>query len=140
MILMARNKPSVSGPTETVSRGRFLLGHLLMVGVGLYGGFIQAGVGFLLMAVLYRVMGIDLVRVNMHKVFIAATFNLAALLIFHSRGLVLWQVGMALALGQAAGGWIGSHLSVSKGEKLIKRVMYVALIAMAAKLLLSNSG
>jgi uncharacterized membrane protein YfcA len=106
-----------------------------MIFVGLYGGFIQAGVGFLLMAALHQVMGLDLVRVNMHKVFIVGAFTLAALAVFVVSGNVLWIPGLALAVGNSAGGWIGSHLSISKGETFIRRVLYVALIAMAVKLL-----
>jgi uncharacterized membrane protein YfcA len=123
--------------TETTgpSRRQIILGHLAMVGVGFYGGFIQAGVGFLLMAALNRVLGLDLVRVNMHKVFIVGFFTLAALIIFAARGQVLWIPGLALAVGNSIGGWIGSQLSVLKGENWIRTALYVALFLMAIKLL-----
>lgn len=117
------------------SRRQLILGHLAMVVVGFYGGFIQAGVGFLLMAALHRVLGLDLVRVNMHKVFIVGFFTLAALIIFASRGQVLWIPGLALAVGNSIGGWIGSQLSVLKGESWIRNALYVALLLMAIKLL-----
>jgi hypothetical protein len=55
-----------------------------MFGAGCWGGFIQIGVGFILMPILHRVMGLDLVRTNMHKVFIALSYNLVALAIFAS--------------------------------------------------------
>ncbi|MDF1825501.1 MAG: sulfite exporter TauE/SafE family protein [Verrucomicrobiales bacterium] len=117
------------------SRQQLILGHLAMVGVGFYGGFIQAGVGFLLMAALHRVLGLDLVRVNMHKVFIVGMFTFAALIIFAARGQVLWLPGLALAVGNSLGGWIGSRLSVLKGENWIRNALYVALLFMAIKLL-----
>tara|TARA_R110000850_G_scaffold217214_2_gene342926 strand:+ start:3416 stop:4201 length:786 start_codon:yes stop_codon:yes gene_type:complete len=117
------------------SRRQLILGHLAMVAVGFYGGFIQAGVGFLLMAALHRVLGLDLVRVNMHKVFIVGFFTLAALIIFAARGQVLWIPGLALAVGNSIGGWIGSQLSVLKGDRWIRTVLYVALFLMAIKLL-----
>ncbi len=118
-----------------ISRARLLLGHLCLVGVGFYGGFIQAGVGFLLMAALHQGMGMDLVRVNMHKVFIVGVFTLAALLVFAARGQVWWLPGLALAAGNSIGGWIGSQISVKKGERWIRAVLYATLIAMAVKLL-----
>ncbi len=121
--------------SEPIPRGRLVLGHLCLVVVGFYGGFIQAGVGFLLMAALHQGMGMDLVRVNMHKVFIVGVFTLAALVVFAARGQVLWIPGLALAVGNSLGGWIGSQLSVKKGEKWIRAVLYVTLIAMAVKLL-----
>jgi len=118
-----------------LSRRRLILGHLAMVVVGFYGGFIQAGVGFLLMAALNRVLGLDLVRVNMHKVFIVGFFTLAALIIFAARGQVMWIPGLALAIGNSIGGWVGSQLSVLKGENWIRTALYLALFLMAIKLL-----
>ena len=122
-----------TGP-EPISRGRLVLGHLCLVGVGFYGGFIQAGVGFLLMAALHQGMGLDLVRVNMHKVFIVGVFTLAALIVFAARGQVWWIPGLALAVGNSIGGWIGAQISVKKGERWIRIVLYLTLIAMAVKL------
>lgn len=114
---------------------RMLLGHFCIVGVGFYGGFIQAGVGFLLMAVLHNVMRLDLVRVNMHKVFVVGFYTAAALAVFVWTGNVLWIPGIALAIGNSIGGWIGSHLSVKKGEAFIRKILYVTLTAMAIRLL-----
>jgi len=127
----ATKEAETTGP----SRRQLILGHLAMVAVGFYGGFIQAGVGFLLMAALHRVLGLDLVRVNMHKVFIVGFFTFAALIIFAARGQVLWIPGLALAVGNSIGGWIGSQLTVLKGENWIRNALYVALFLMAIKLL-----
>ncbi len=138
LVLMAtgpKHSPAVA-TTRPLTRGRLVLGHGLMVLAGVYGGFIQAGVGFILMAILHRVMGLDLVRVNMHKVFIVGVYTIVALAIFAARGNVLWSTGLVLAVGMAMGGWVGSHVAVGKGEKLIRIVLNVALVALAAKLLL----
>jgi uncharacterized membrane protein YfcA len=118
------------------SRSRLIAGHICMIGVGFYGGFIQAGVGFLLMAVLNHVMHVDLVRVNMHKVFIVGIYTIAALVVFVRSGNVLWIPGIALAIGNSLGGWIGSQLSITRGEKFIRRTLYVALLGMSLKLII----
>lgn len=139
LIVMATGRKSKPVSTEnepSLSAARNLvLGHVLMVGAGFWGGFIQVGVGFLVMPILYRVMGLDLVRVNMHKVFIALVFSTVALAVFASQVDIRWDIGAALAAGNALGGWFGAHSTVQNGEKLIKPVFYVALIAMAVKLL-----
>ena len=111
-----------------------VLGHLCMLGIGFYGGFIQAGVGFVLMASLHNVMSLDLVRVNMHKVFVVGAFAFVALIVFAVDGKVLWIPGIALALGTTAGGWIGSHLTVTRGEGFIRKVLVVTLAVMAVRL------
>jgi uncharacterized membrane protein YfcA len=112
-----------------------VLGHILMIGAGFWGGFIQVGLGFLVMPILHRVMGIDLVRVNMHKVFIALIISIAALAIFAASVPIVWKAGLALAVGNAAGGWVGASSSMKGGEALIKRVFYACLIGIVIKLL-----
>ncbi|MGB0583249.1 MAG: sulfite exporter TauE/SafE family protein [Limisphaerales bacterium] len=136
MIWKERSKKTATENKETQQPPRLLLGHLCIIAVGFYGGFIQAGVGFLLMAVLHNVMRLDLVRVNMHKVFVVGVYTAAALVVFVMTGNVLWIPGIALAIGNSIGGWIGSHLSVKKGEPFIRKVLYLALGAMAVKLLI----
>lgn len=136
MLIMAFEKKSelVEPRTDTKPRN-LLLGHLLMVGVGCFGGFIQIGVGFIIMPVLYRVMGLDLVKVNMHKVFIVAAYTIAALIIFASLVEIYWLLGICLALGNSIGGWLGAHISVTRGERLIKIVLNIVLTCFIIKLL-----
>lgn len=123
-------------PADNTGKARNLvLGHILFVGAGFWGGFIQIGVGFLMMPILNRVMGLDLVRTNMHKVFVALVFSFVALGVFASQVKIEWGLGFALAAGYALGGWLGAHSAVMKGETLIKRVFYLAIAAMAVKLL-----
>lgn len=121
--------------THTDKPRNLILGHVLIVGAGFWGGFIQIGVGLIMMPILNRVMGLDLVRVNMHKVFIALMFSFVALSVFASQVKIEWALGAALAAGYAIGGWLGASSAVVRGEALIKRVFYLALIAMAVKLL-----
>lgn len=135
-VVMATDKRTAETPRAEGGPSRNLaLGHLLMVGAGFWGGFIQIGVGFLLMPILYRVMGLDLVRVNMHKVFIALVFSVVALAVFAAKVDIAWQAGVALALGNAIGGWAGAHSTISRGAPFVKFAMYAMLAAMAAKLL-----
>ena len=145
MIIMALDKkkpkaakadPGAPEPEpEPMTRNQLIAGHALMVLVGLYGGFIQAGVGFILMAVLHRVMGLDLVRVNMHKVFIVGAYTIVAIAMFARSGNIIWGYGLILAATMSAGGWIGSHVAVTKGEGAIRAVLNVTLVLLIIKLL-----
>ena len=106
-----------------------------MVAVGFYGGFIQAGVGFLLMASLYHLMRLDLVRVNMHKIFIVFIYTIPALLIFFLTQNVDLKFGLTLAAGNALGAWWSAKFSVKKGERVIRIILMVAILLMSLKLL-----
>lgn len=134
MIIMATDKGKAAVDPAGAPRN-VMLGHGLMVFAGIWGGFIQVGVGFLMMPILHRVMGLDLVRVNMHKVFIALVFSVVALGVFAARVPIDWFAGGALAVGNAIGGWIGANTAVSRGETIIRKALMVALTGMIIKLL-----
>lgn len=136
MLLMATGHDRVQADGGAAQARNQVPGHLLMVAAGFWGGFIQIGVGFILMPILHRVMGLDLVRVNMHKVFIVLVFTIVALAVFASRLELLWWTGVGLAVGNSIGGWLGAHTTVRRGEKLIRRVLYLTLGAFIIKLLL----
>ncbi|MCG7907094.1 MAG: sulfite exporter TauE/SafE family protein [Candidatus Thiodiazotropha taylori] len=135
MILMATGHDKIK-PSGGESKAKNLFaGHLLMVGAGFWGGFIQIGVGFILMPILHRVLGLDLVRVNMHKVLIVLVYTIVALGIFAANLELMWWIGISLAIGNSIGGWLGAHTTITHGEGLIRRVLYLALSAFIIKLL-----
>jgi uncharacterized membrane protein YfcA len=109
--------------------------HLAYFALGVYSGFIQAGVGFLLIAALTRLGGLDLVRTNAVKVFTVFFLQIVALVVFQQAGQVLWLPGLVLGLGTMAGGWVGSQVQMDRGEVWVRRFLVVTLIAFAAKLL-----
>ncbi|MEJ2591143.1 MAG: sulfite exporter TauE/SafE family protein [Candidatus Thiodiazotropha sp.] len=135
MVLMATGRDRVK-PTGGDTRPKHLVaGHLLMVGAGFWGGFIQIGVGFILMPILHRVLGLDLVRVNMYKVLIVLVYTVVALFVFAAQLQLMWWTGIGLAVGNSIGGWLGAHTTISHGDTLIRRVLYLALTALIVKLL-----
>ena len=137
MLSDGRKKQTPIAQSGTRPKARNLvLGHLLMIGAGFWGGFIQIGVGFLLMPILYRIMGIDLVRTNMHKVFIALMFSIVALIVFAAKVDIAWDAGIALAAGNAMGGYLGARTAIAKGERWIKYALIAAMVLMTGKLLL----
>jgi uncharacterized membrane protein YfcA len=75
-----------------------------MVGVGFYGGFIQAGVGFIFMALVVGLLHLDLVRTNVHKVFVIGMYMDSSLLVSAATGQVRWLAGAVLAVAVVAMG------------------------------------
>lgn len=108
--------------------------------IGIYGGFIQAGTGLLIIAALRIIDGDDLVITNSLKVFIIFAYTIIALGIFISKGQIVWILGITLAIGNATGAWIGSHWAVAKGEKWIKVVLVVTVLAYSINLFLKPFG
>ncbi len=129
--------PTLRGAAGAGNSSRTLspwLRSLLFFGIGLYGGAFQAGVGILL---IYGISwsGVDLVKTNSMKVVINFCFTLLVLPIFLFSDQISWPHALALGAGFAAGGAIGPRLAVRGGERVIRPVLGVAVVALAAKML-----
>jgi Predicted permeases len=126
--------PFKSAGAEKLTPKRQWIGAILFFFIGIYGGFVQAGIGFLVIAVLSLVNNLSLVKSNYVKVFAAIVYTGVSVLVFALQGKIIWTTGLILAIGHAMGGWYASRWSVDKGEVWIKRVMIVSILAMAVKL------
>lgn len=120
---------------QPLTKARLVSGHLLMVLVGFWGGFIHVGVGFILMPVLNRVMGLDLITTNSHKVFIVLCYTVVALLVFASQLELMWKFGLALAVGTTIGGWLAANFQIKKGIGAVKWTLNIVIVAFIIKLL-----
>ena len=114
--------------------GRYAI-YPAMVAVGFYGGFIQIGVGFLLMGAFRHLMSYDLLRVNMHKVFVVLLYTIPVLVLFEASGKINWILAISLSAGNFIGSWISVKLAMRKGEGVVKVVLAVAVVLMSVKFL-----
>ena len=118
-----------------ISPRQRLVIYLAFFAVGVYGGAIHAGIGFILIAMLGLLTGEDLVRIASHKVFIIATYTLFTLILFAINGQINWIYGLVLAAGEGIGGWVASRLAVSRGERLVRTVLVIMLAVLAVRYL-----
>ena len=121
------------GSVEPPAGSRRILLMAIFFAIGVYGGFIQAGVGFLIMSSLIFLTGYDLVRINAVKVAVILIFTVSALTVFLLNGKVEWGPGLTLAAGNAVGAWIGARFSVAGGERWIRAILVVAVVVMAVR-------
>jgi len=107
--------------------------------IGVYGGFIQAGIGFLLLAAT-SAAGFNLIRGNALKVTVVLAFTPLTLVLFAWSGKVDWAMGFALAAGNFLGGLAGVHLQVLKGHKWVRGVVTAVIIVFALRLLVAAAN
>jgi hypothetical protein len=117
------------------SRGKKFFLALAFFGVGIYGGFIQGAVGFLIIFAL-TLAGYDLVRTNALKVLVVLIFTPFALFIFIVNGQVDYLKGVALAAGSAIGAWLATRVVVEKGHNFLRWLVMLTMAAFAVKLFL----
>jgi len=109
---------------------------LAFFGIGFYGGFVQAGVGFLLLAGLVLGGGLDLVRGNAAKVFLVLCYTPLALVLFARAAQVDFAIGLVLGVGNASGALLASHLAITRGADWIRWVLVVVAIGAAIRMLI----
>jgi hypothetical protein len=120
-------------PAEHAEKDRPAWALLMFVVAGFYGGFVQAGVGFLVLAAT-TLAGLDLVRGNAIKVLVILLVTVAALGLFAWDGKVQWGTGLALAVGSIAGGLVGVRLAILKGDKWLRFVVTISIVVFAVLL------
>lgn len=134
LLITFKPKVSISDLQERLTGKYLWLGVVVFFFIGIYGGFINAGIGFVIILYLNLVHRMNLVRVNATKVAVVFMYTLAALAVFLYHGKIIWETGLVLAVGNIAGAWLSSRISVNKGDNYIKIFLIVMVIAMAIKL------
>ena len=104
--------------------------RIALVMTGFYGGFLQAGVGFVLLSVLAGMLRIDLTRANALKVALVVPYTLIALGIFMWADQVAWGVGLVLGLTSVMGARLGVHVALERAGWL-RWLILLAVIASA---------
>lgn len=132
-------KPSVVAPPEgtppkAVGEGNSIPMLLL---AGFYGGFVQAGVGFILIAAIAGSLRYDLVRTNALKIVCTAAFTALALFLFILRDQVLWIPGLTIAIGSMLGAHLAVKVTINISQKTLKWFLFVMTIVASAAALLS---
>jgi uncharacterized membrane protein YfcA len=129
-----RSRRAASAPRAAATRARRWLRSLLFFGLGLYGGAFQAGVG-LILALVLSVAGDDLVRAASIKVVVILVLTAVALPVFLVAGQVAWGPALLLGAGFAGGGELGARIAVRGGERVIRPVLVLAVLALAGRML-----
>lgn len=104
--------------------------YLLAIAVGIYGGALQAAVGFLLIALLSGQLGYDLIRANSVKVTLVLAYTLIALPVFVLADQVAWVPAIVLAIGTVVGAWLGARWQLAKGSAVV-RWFVLAMVAIS---------
>ncbi len=119
---------------EKLTRKSQWIGIITFFFVGIYGGFIQAGVGFIIIATLTSINGFDLVKTNSLKAIVIFIYTIAAVLVFILDDKVDYGMGLTMAAGNVTGAWLTSRWSTKAGDKVIKPFLLITVTCLAIKL------
>ncbi len=137
VLALRQVRPPRSGSGRLGRLGRRPLLHLpLFFLIGVYGGFLQAGVGLWILLSTTSLLGQDALRTNTVKLPLVMTFTLPAVVIFLFAGQIRWLPGVLLGVGNVLGTFVGVRLTLEGGARLILRAVMVVLLGTGLYLLL----
>lgn len=131
MALLMLVRPSVVAPPPGTPVHRLRdrpMAWLGLAAAGVYGGFVQAGVGFILIAALAGGLRYDLVRTNALKMAITAALTLVALGVFVVRGQVWWIPGLLMAIGTVLGAMTSVKFAISVPQTVLKWILFAMVL------------
>ena len=134
LIIIFKPKMKLAEMQERLTGKYLWIGMIAFFLFGIYGGFINAGLGFIIILFLHYVNHMTLVRSNATKVAVVLIYTIAALAVFVFNDKVNWKVGLILAIGNGSGAWLASRVSVNKGDGFIKTFLIIMVLIMAVKL------
>ncbi|MDX1491984.1 MAG: sulfite exporter TauE/SafE family protein [Pseudohongiellaceae bacterium] len=114
--------PPHGTPALSVKDNKMAWWGLFLAGV--YGGFVQAGVGFILLAALAGGLRYDLARANALKLVCSLGFTVLALGVFIAFDQVRWLPGLILAIGTMLGAWVSVRFAVKAKQSTVKWVLF----------------
>ena len=136
VLLISNPKRIAQANAESDEASRWI--RPIFFGIGIYVGFIQAGMGILVLLAMSLLSGSDLVASNAVKNWIAFIVTLAATVMFAFHGLIEWLPGLVMAAGNLLGGIVGAKLAIKKGNRLIFGFLIVVMVATGLKLIATS--
>ena len=117
-----------SAPSLSPSKMQ-IIGLLLALIVGFYDGFIGPGTGSFLVLGCIVLLGFDFLHASAHAKVVNLATNLGSILLFIAKGKIIWSIAIPMAFANALGGWIGAKTAVARGNRFIRRVFMIMVVA-----------
>jgi uncharacterized membrane protein YfcA len=102
--------------------------YLLYFLLGIYGGFIHVGIGYLFLAVLVLMNGYDLLKANVIKCVLILFYVPFSLLIYSMQGNVCWTLGLIHGIGNIIGANLAARIAIKKGAPLIRYIVIILIV------------
>jgi uncharacterized protein len=132
-VLVTVVRPRGDGERNQHKQGAWVRAGLIALVVGTYDGFFGPGAGSFFIAGFVTLLGLSMARASADAKVANFASNIAAAAIFAQRGVVIWAIALPMAAGQLMGGFLGAHVAVRRGDRLIRAVFLTVVLALVIK-------
>lgn len=133
-VFLAFRRPKPATETTTTAKHPLLAAGVIAVTLGAYDGFFGPGTGTFLVILLVAALGLTLEKATGEAKVVNFASNVASMVLFASKGLILWKIALPMAAAQLLGAYLGAHTAVKGGARLIRFVVLGVVAALVAKL------
>ncbi len=97
--------------------------------IGFYGGYVQMGIGVLMLSVLVLADKWSIRDANVIKLLMAAVLSVPAGLIYIYNDLIIWKPALILAAGSTLGAWFGARyiVRIPKAQRYIRWLLIIVI-------------
>ena len=134
LLILTGTKKSIGGLGEKLSGKNLVVSCFVFFIIGIYGGFVNAGIGFIIMLFLNIYNKMNLIRVNATKSVVILIYTIGAFMTFLFNDLVNFGYGFALGFGTLFGAWWSSRYSVMRGQGIIKIFLLISVLLISVRL------
>ena len=138
LLIVFKPKVSIESLIERTTGKHLWISVIIFFFLGIYGGFLNAGIGIIVLLFLTYFNRMSLIKANATKVTIACIYTFAAIVMFVLNDKINWTYGIFLAIGNMIGAWISSRWAVKQGDKTVRIFLIVVVSAMAIRLWFFN--
>lgn len=97
--------------------------------VGFYDGFIGPGAGSFFVVAFIALMGFDFLHASANAKMVNLATNFGSICLFMIKGKIIWAIALPMAASNAAGGWLGAKVAITKGNGFIRIFFLVVVVA-----------
>ena len=134
VIFVVRPQLGLEKRSRTQGLGSAVLGAIVCLALGVYGGFYGAMVGTLIVYVFILWYGLTFLECAGTIKLSTLGLNLSAAVVYAWNGAVDYRLGLAMMAGCMIGNWTGAHYSDRLGNKWIRRILILFVLIAVVKI------
>jgi len=133
-------KPDMDDLDRHQRMAPFLFSLAIVPAIGFYDGMFGPGTGSFFMLAFVSLAGFGVLKATAHTKLLNFASNVGAFAVFSLVGAVAWKVGLLMGAAQFAGARLGAAVAMRKGARIIKPMLVIVCLALAARLLWDDTN